>query len=217
MAISERDETAILVRDGLHIAGRHVLRMRLPWRGPKAGLAHEPREYKWVGIEHGVRWKILITHLPFGKAQQAESLRRIRRWFGNHRGPTIAGGDWNTPAAKARTGTGERVAGYGIDLTAYKRCRIVSKTRLGKHGSDHHAVLVTYEHTDANGKDQRLTAIWWNVRVGHAPADVRKAIEGWTTRYHPDVIGLSEAYGMRGHLSGLGYQVTQVVGKKAKK
>ncbi len=228
MAISERDETAILVHNGLHIAGRHVIRMKTPWRGPKAGIEHQPREMKWNGIEKdGAKLKLLADHVPFGEKARKEMEARLRRWLKNHPSGSAIVGDQNADAdamdARVAAPEDAEVDGFGIDLAIVRGCRLVSKKRLGKHGSDHYAVKFVLAVTNKAGKDVEFVVIGWNVKVGsgkdrgQAHIDrVRKGIATMAKNHNPDAFALTETYGMRGHLSGLGYQVTLIVGGKKK-
>jgi len=220
MPISERDETAILVRKGLKIKGRHALRMKVPWKGPKAELEHKPRVFRWVGIQYWLRWKVLGDHVPFGAKARAEAEARLRAWLRRHPVASIIVGDQNEHAAdmRERVAKGDaKVKGFGIDLAIFHGCRLVEKKKLGHHGSDHPGVLYVFEAKDKRGTKRHLRVIGWNVKVGHAPADVRKAIETWAKKYEVDVFVLTEAYGLHGKLSGLGFQVVQYAKKVPKK
>ena len=139
---SERAEVAILVRKHLPIRKRRSIRLSLPWKGPKAGRVHDGRLYRWVLVEeNGVWWRIASVHQPFGQGPKAESIAAVQRWFDRapHR-PSIASGDWNMVKATVEKHLrGVAVHGFGIDLAASRHCH-VHATRLGKHGSDHHAI-----------------------------------------------------------------------------
>ena len=212
MPNSERAEIALLIARGVEIRGRHRMRMTLSWKGPKAGRRHDPRIYRWVGITaRGQKWRVLGVHLPFGAKQQAESTRRVSAWLRNHRMPSIAAGDWNRRKDRTARAVGEKVAGSGIDLAAYRGCRLVEVARLGHHGSDHPAMLYRFE-AKRRGKRHHLSVVAWNVERGHKAADVRAAIRKFG-EHHPDVIVLTETYLLHGDLGGLGYQVVQLAPK----
>jgi len=214
MPNSERAEIALLIARGVEIRGRHRMRMTLPWKGPKAGREHDPRIFRWVGLTvRGQRWRVLGVHLPFGKKPKTEALRRIARWLRHSKIPEAALGDYNLFEHVVAQAVEGKVTGYRIDLNAYRNCKLVKKIRLGKHGSDHHAMLYVLEYVDAKGRKHHLTLIAWNVERGHSVADVRAAIEAWRDRYHPDVFALTETYLLHGHLGGLGYQVVQLAPK----
>lgn len=153
---SEEAEVAILIRNGIKIRGRLALRMRLRWKGPKAGKQHSPRVYRWVRIQHAGRvWKIGGFHLPFGQAQKAESTNAVVQWFRQTATgrPAIAVADWNInkTGVSARVGkpAGAKVVGQGIDLAAYRSCRLIGSDSLGYHGSDH--PVMRYRFAAASG------------------------------------------------------------------
>ncbi|WP_310962161.1 endonuclease/exonuclease/phosphatase family protein [Nocardioides terrisoli] len=145
---SERAETAILVRDGLRIKGRLAIRLRQHWRGPKAGKRHDGRVYRYVRVKvRRVVWKVGCVHQPFGQGPKAESIAAVQRWFDRARKgrPVAMVGDWNmTKHVVAARLHGVDVAGFGIDLAAVRNAS-VKATRLGKHGSDHHAIKYDLE------------------------------------------------------------------------
>lgn len=141
----ERSDTALMVRNGVRYAGASALVMRLGWRGPKVGAHHPPRWYRWLKIKvDGTVFKIGGFHLPFGKGPKTESVNAINGWFKSTiKGrPTIALGDMNIVAKVFRRRiTTAKVVGSGIDLAAYKNCVCVRSQELGRHGSDHQAIL----------------------------------------------------------------------------
>ncbi|HEX7717138.1 MAG TPA: endonuclease/exonuclease/phosphatase family protein [Marmoricola sp.] len=139
---SERAEVAILVRKHLAIRKRRTIALRSIWRGPKAGVKHDGRRYRWVLVEEdGHWWRIGCLHQPFGQAPKAESIKRVQRWFDRApRRASVMAGDWNmTKAVVEKRLKDVDVTGFGIDLSASRHCT-VKATRLGKHGSDHHAI-----------------------------------------------------------------------------
>jgi endonuclease/exonuclease/phosphatase family metal-dependent hydrolase len=151
-SVSETANIAMLVRPGVKASKKRALRMKVRWSGPKHGLPHDPRVYRSAVIEvDGVKWKVGGFHLPFGQAARDESDSRIVRWFNRtmKRRPVIAVGDMNMRLADLRDRIADKakakVAGAGIDLTAFKRCRLVDQKDLGKRGSDHPMKLYVYE------------------------------------------------------------------------
>ena len=151
--MTETANVALLVRDGVRIKRRGALRMKRTWRGPVHGHLHDPRVYRFVVVKPrrlGPAWKVGGFHLPFGTAPRAESFRRMRRWFrrSSDRRPVVAVGDMNGNAAlmRARVGdrVGARVAGHGVDLAIFLRCRLARVRNLGRHGSDHPALLYVF-------------------------------------------------------------------------
>jgi len=199
MPISEADETAILVRKGLKIAGRHKLVMHEPWKGPKAGLEHGPRQFKWAGVWKGlIRWKGLAVHVPFGEDARDESVERIIEWLNNHRAPAFGAGDFNELLAWVRKHIAEqakaKAAGFRIDVAVYKGMKLVKAVQLGKHGSDHHAILFVFERRNKLGKMIRFTVLIWNVEVGHDNASVNATVIELAKKYDVDMVLLSETY-----------------------
>lgn len=140
---SERAEVAILVRNGLKIKRGLRIRLAKVWRGAKLGKRHDPRVYRWTRVvKDGVTYKIGSIHQPFGQSPKAESVAAVQSWFDAtpETRPTLMVGDWNmTKAVVGKRLHGVDVAGVGIDLAAIRNAD-VAVTRLGKHGSDHHAI-----------------------------------------------------------------------------
>lgn len=148
----ESANIAVLVRNGVELHKAKPLRMKLRWRGPKHGLPHDPRVYRSVTVTvDGLKWKVGGFHLPFGQAARNESDARIVRWFNaaTKRRPVIAVGDMNMRLADLRSRiagkAGAKAAGTGIDLTVFKRCRLVESRDLGKRGSDHPMKFFVFE------------------------------------------------------------------------
>lgn len=56
----------------------------------------------------------------------------------------------------------------------------------------------------------RITLVSWNIYTHHSIADVHLQLGEVTHAHNPDVIVLYEASHMYGHLSGLGYKVSQL-------
>lgn len=142
--VSEHAEVTVMVRDGLKIKGRLSLWLRARWRGPKAGRMHDPRIYRYVRLldADGTVWKVGSIHQPFGHGPQAESIVAVQGWFDRAKPgrPCAMVGDWNERRdVVAKRLHGVKVIGSGIDLAAMRNCRGKS-TRLGQHGSDHHAI-----------------------------------------------------------------------------
>jgi endonuclease/exonuclease/phosphatase family metal-dependent hydrolase len=150
--MTETGNIAMLVREDIAIEDRFAMRMRERWLGPKHGIPHMPRVYRWVKVKTGKTvWKLGGFHIPFGIAARQESYSRIRRWFSDTRPgrPVIAVGDMNMSAADYRgqiaNPVGATVDGTGIDLTGYKNCTLLWHKSLGNHGSDHPAKLYAFK------------------------------------------------------------------------
>lgn len=143
---------ALMVRNDVGLRKSFVMRMKTFWKGPKHGHNQDPRVYRWARIRFGGRvWKLGGAHTPFGKAARLESRRRLVRWAKwTHKGrPTVLVLDANMKLddfekviAKP---SGMQAAGHGIDLVGYKNCRLLRSQNLGKNGSDHPAMLYTFE------------------------------------------------------------------------
>lgn len=144
----ENADTGVLVREDVEILSKRPMRMRVGFRGPKAGIKREPRIYWSLRVRvEGRVWRVSVGHWPFGPAKQ-ETKRRIKRWFG--RTPVTQSAvhiaDVNTrPAELTKMLKGTRIhhKGIGIDRGLYKYASATVKS-LGKHGSDHPAVLFTF-------------------------------------------------------------------------
>lgn len=141
-------DTAVFVRNDIELDYVGWMRMKLRWAGPKHGWLHKPKIYFIARLKYrGKRRRVSIGHWPFGAAQD-ETKVRIRKWFlrGKAGVQSIHVGDLNTRAdeltAFVKTFGGHQV-GHGVDRALYKNCSIVNCKPLGKHGSDHEAILVT--------------------------------------------------------------------------
>lgn len=139
---------AIMVRSDIPLRSSSVLRMLTPWRGPKMGLPQAPRVYRWIRIEFaGKIWKIGGAHTPFGKPARLESRNRLVQWFTRTLPgrPTVLLIDSNMSKAEfdktIADPAGAEFDGARIDLAAYRNADLVSMKNLGKHGSDHPAML----------------------------------------------------------------------------
>lgn len=148
---SEDGDTAILVARGVHVDRVDVLRMRKPWRGPKAGIWHEPRTYLGIVFRcDGTTWKLGGFHLPFQRGPVAESVAAERRYSTRTLPgrPVIVLGDQNLPRASFRGRVARpahsAVAGYGVDLAGFRNAHLRYAKRLPWHGSDHHPVLMSF-------------------------------------------------------------------------
>lgn len=140
-------ETIALVRDDVNLRRWNWLKMTKWWTGPKHGLKQGPKRY-WNGrIKHdGVLWRISIGHWPFNTARP-ETEDRIEAWFKRalpwRKSAHL--GDLNTPPnvmdqyVKRFRG---KHTGVGIDRIMFRNCTVTARD-LGRHGSDHPAVLFT--------------------------------------------------------------------------
>lgn len=145
-AADENANIAVLVRNDVEVISKRPMRMRMRFRGPKAGINREPRIYWNLKIRvEGQVWRVSVGHWPFGPAKQ-ETKKRIKKWFGRSLLPSTHIADVNTRPAeltKMLKGTKIRHKGIGIDRALYKNCSATVKG-LGKRGSDHTAVLFTF-------------------------------------------------------------------------
>lgn len=143
---------AIMVRRGIPIKGRFALRMKRRWKGPKLGLAQDPRIYRWVKIVWAGRvWKIGVAHTPFGAAARKESNNALVKWFKSTLPgrPTVLLIDANMlrPEFEDKVGDpagAEVETGHRIDLVAYMNCVLENERNLGKGPSDHPAMLYDF-------------------------------------------------------------------------
>ena len=103
-------------------------------------------------------------------------------------------GDWNLAQpeveAIARRAAAQFVPGQHIDNAIVLGAKKVVAVPLGKHGSDHPAVL--YRITLPNGEEFRVLA--WNVYVARHPRDVHTALMELIDQTQPHAVALSEAY-----------------------
>lgn len=142
-----RSDTAVLVRDDVDLKGWRWLEMTKWWTGPKHGKSQGPKRY-WSGrIKHnGKIYRLSIGHWPFNTAVD-ETKDRIAAWF-KHAVPLRKSahiGDLNTRADEldryVKRFRGKHV-GHRVDRALYKNMKVTHRA-LGKHGSDHEAVLFT--------------------------------------------------------------------------
>lgn len=139
---------AFLIRNDVLLKHSAILRMRTPWRGPKMGLPQAPRVYRWIRIDFNDKvWKIGAAHTPFGKPARKESRNRLVQWFRRTvpGRPTVLLIDSNMSKVEfdktIADPSGAEFAGKRIDLAAWRHADLVSMEDLGKHGSDHPAML----------------------------------------------------------------------------
>ena len=124
--------------------------------------------------------------------------------------------DWNLSGSEvaqlaARMGA-NFIEGHAVDHGIVHGADSVTVTNVGKHGSDHPALLFTLTF----GRDVVRT-LWWNVYVGQKPADVGASLGWLADQYQPHVIALCEAYHCRKVLSGIaGYHRFQGLFGEAK-
>jgi exonuclease III len=146
---------AELIRNDVPIYRSRSLAMRRWWVGPIHLWRQKPRRYRAYKVGIGTRVvRLMNVHFPTGGPDDPavrESLRRIRRWMRRGRSsvPAIAVGDTNMGERALRTwltgpvGRGAVVvAGHRADNLVARGAHGTSET-LGKHGSDHEAVLYT--------------------------------------------------------------------------
>lgn len=163
--VEEHGSTAVLVdlrRDGFALVDRRVATMRTTWLVFSKNRRHLPRRYEVVRvITPGGLWKIRASHWPTkgNAAALAESLTRAAAWFTRRRAGVAAAdiGDHNLSVAVlhvwART-FGGRVAGHGVDSAIVAGAQATA-TRLGKFGSDHHAVRYRLTRRTARYEETR--------------------------------------------------------------
>lgn len=144
---NENADTAVLVRNDVKIYRKRAWRMSLSWFVPGRRVRHSPRVYIVVITkgDDGRRWRVAVGHWPFRDAQE-ETKRKVKRWFAlAPRARSIFVGDLNARASVLRRYfKGVRVTGQGVDLALHKNCTATYKN-LGKHGSDHPAILFTFK------------------------------------------------------------------------
>lgn len=140
--------SAVLVRRDVEVLRITWKVERTPWRGPKAGVRHDPRV--WPELVIRVDGKILkvapALHFPFGDAQD-DMARNVARWMRRTlpRRAVLAVGDVNMKFSgwKRRVCSPVRavaIRGYGVDHGAVKRVKAASVTRFPRYGSDHFAM-----------------------------------------------------------------------------
>lgn len=138
----ENANTAVIYPKMMKRHEVYNLKMKLRWRGPKLGIKHEPRMYRWFKpfLERKT-WKSGGGHFPFGEAQE-ESFKKIRWWFlktvpGR---PTVFAADFNAKPAEILKKLKVKYArAWGPDGFAYKNCKLVKTVVVGMHrlGFDH--------------------------------------------------------------------------------
>ena len=141
---NEDADTAVLVRNDVQLRYKRVWRMGMKWYVPRKRVLHDPRVYIVVRVKvEGKRWRIAIGHWPFGAAQE-ETKRKVKRWFTWSTLPSAFVGDLNAREPEiTQYFKPLRNIGFGIDRAIYKKCRVTARN-LGKHGSDHPAVLFNF-------------------------------------------------------------------------
>lgn len=143
---------AVLTKRGHERKGVFKLVMEKFWRGPKHGLPQDPRVYRWILFQkERVTWKVGGWHGPFGKAARWETVRAIRKWFRRSLPgrPVIGVADANYNVGEVQDLIGDHVgaevAGKGVEVVAFKNCRLVAKQELAKFNSDHNAMKYIFE------------------------------------------------------------------------
>lgn len=159
--IDEAANIAILVAKRHRVRKSYTMHMHEAWRGPVHGWPHPPRQFQGVVVEdkHGRRLvSVLGVHIGFGDAARVESLHRIGHWLDKGTGiaPRVAAGDYNAGLGTVRTALHRiarriKVTGRGVDQAASTHARRPHTRRLGRHHSDHHAVLSDLEHGPRKG------------------------------------------------------------------
>lgn len=144
---NENADSAVLVRHDVVITSKRIWRMRLSWFVPGRRVRHTPRVYIVVRFKaEGRKWRVAVGHWPFGAAQE-ETKRKVRRWFRLSTLPSAYVGDLNAREPElTRFFRPLKNIGFGVDRAIYKRCRATAKN-LGKHGSDHPAVLFRFSRS----------------------------------------------------------------------
>lgn len=121
---------------------------------------------------------------------------------------TIVVADWNlgpgeVEALASKVG-GRLVNGHHVDHAVAVGVETVEVRNLGRHGSDHDAVL--YRLKLPNGEEFRV--IGWNVHRGRNPQVVTVALAKMIDKHQPHAVALSEAYDLRAALKGIaGYRL----------
>lgn len=152
---SEASDVAVLVRDDHKILEHSTHRLSEKWRGPKAGVLHDGREYKGLTYEDdNWEWDLLGVHGPFGREAVKESNKVMRSWLepgkrldGNTK---IVAGDLNLSiprvAAGITYGLTARTRGRAPDLFIVKGAAMGKPRNLGDEGSDHPAWIINLRH-----------------------------------------------------------------------
>lgn len=145
--VDDRGDTAILVRDGIPVRRRRVVRMGVRWRVFSHNRTHTPRRYETIKVEvDGQWWSVRGSHYPTngfdGGNRRAflESAARSKAWALICRTPTVDAGDLNESAYRLRKffGRGFKIRGHRIDLIITRRVRRIEHRMLAKRGSDSH-------------------------------------------------------------------------------
>lgn len=155
-------DAGLLVRRGLRVRRRRILRTVTTWRRVKYEGRHLPRSFPSAVVE-GIR--IVSVHMPDTRAAARSRLayaecvlRLLAHLSGRH--PFAALGDWNkrpglygpfTPRALAEA-LRARITGAGIDYAITRGLRITDHRRGPKRGSDHAPVLCTLERDQEAGR-----------------------------------------------------------------
>lgn len=146
-------DTTVFVRDDVELESQRWMELKTWWSGPKHGLRQPPKRYFLSKVKVGKKgeiWRVSVGHWPFNTARP-ETLQRITNWFEKMRKRVaIHVGDLNTRAddlASFVRKFGADQTGHGVDRTIFRHCTAHAKA-LGKHGSDHEAVLFTYRTLD---------------------------------------------------------------------
>lgn len=143
---SQNGNIVVMIRKDLEIVKSRAERLELSWTAPRTGRPQDPRTFRYVKVrKQGVVWKVGGVHFPFGKKQQAEAVRWVRRLItaSSPIRPVVVLGDFqlSEEEVKARIAkpTKSKVAGDKIDLAVYHNCQLEREQNLGRHGSDHPA------------------------------------------------------------------------------
>jgi exonuclease III len=147
---------AVLVRSDVAVVRRREAVMRRWWRGPIHGWRQKPRRYPYLRLRlpGGRVVRLMALHFPTGGANApavAESLDRTRVWLrrGLSRVPAVTVGDTNLGVVTLRTKLAGRVGRGAVVVPGHHVDNLIGRgvtgrsTTLGKHGSDHEAVLYT--------------------------------------------------------------------------
>ncbi len=140
--------TIALVRDDVDLRHWNWIKFTKWWVGPKHGKAQGPKRF-WNGRIKDKRLglvRLSIGHWPFNKALPEVEAWCVE-WFKKPlvKRVSVHLGDVNMPADETeqfvKQFRGDHV-GVRIDRAMFKNCEVRARD-LGKHGSDHPAVLFT--------------------------------------------------------------------------
>lgn len=111
---AEARDVLVLVRDGLKIKRRALIKLTRAWYGPFTLRKRSPRRYIVVTVvKDGVKYPIMAVHFPPGgpaggvktrgrnKGAWHESARRVKRWL-RRRLLAVAIGDFNADKADVK-------------------------------------------------------------------------------------------------------------------